>query len=357
MYKMNEIYKKEIKDEIKKLKKEWDILQGKTILITGAAGMIGGYITDLIMEANAEYGCNIHVLALVRNIEKAKERFAGYSCCHGLKIFSHDISEPLSEKEIGRADYIIHAASNTHPKEYSSDPVGTITANVIGMRNIYEYVRCNSPGCRVVCLSSVEIYGDNSTQKDSFSEKDFGYIDCNSLRAGYPESKRLCETMAQAYRKQYEIDTVIARLCRIYGPALAPDDSKALTQFLRNAAAGRDIELKSNGNQVYSYSYIADAASAILMIMCTGLTGEAYNVASPKGDMCLKDIAEFLADTAGTIVVHKTPEDEEMAGYSKAVRAVIDTDKIERELGWKPQYDLQSGLDQTLKILKEKLDD
>ena len=314
--------------------------------------MIGSYLIDLIMTANELYNCSIHVFALVRNKEKAHKRFQNYETSEYYKLIVHDVTQDLSKSEIGSIDYIIHAASNTHPKEYSSDPVGTITANVIGMHNIYEYVRNYCPKCRVVCLSSVEIYGENNNNIDQFTEEDYGYINSNTLRAGYPESKRLCETMSQAYHKQFGIDYVIPRLSRIYGSTIESDDSKALTQFLRNAVAGKNIVLKSKGDQVFSYTYIADAANAILTIMVKGDSGEAYNVAAPIDNMCLKDIVTYLAKIVNVNVVFEIPEKNEAVGYSTATRAVLNIDKISRELGWKPSHDLKTGLDKTISMLK-----
>ena len=122
---------------------------------------------------------------------------------------------------------------------------------------IDEYIKNNHLGSKVVCLSSVEIYGMRGSEQ-AFSEKDYGYIDCNTLRAGYSESKRLCEAMAQAYYTQYGIYSVIVRLSRIYGANMEKDDSKVMSQFFRKAIMGEDIVLKSKGGQLFSYTYISD---------------------------------------------------------------------------------------------------
>lgn len=94
-----------------------------------------------------------------------------------------------------------------------------------------------------------------------FDEDYCGFINCNTLRAGYPESKRCGEALCQAYIRQKGLDIVIPRLTRSYGPTMLMSDSKAVSQFIKKGLAGEDIVLKSKGNQYYSYTYVADAVS------------------------------------------------------------------------------------------------
>ena len=130
--------------------------------------------------------------------------------------------------------------------------------------------------------NEVYIYGENKGDTDKFDESYLGYINCNTSRAGYPESKRLCEALCQSYISQYDMDIVIGRLSRVYGPTMADDDSKALAQFMRNALNNEDIVLKSEGNQLYSYLYVSDVVSAMLFLINYGKSGEAYNISDKK---------------------------------------------------------------------------
>ena len=349
-------YLHELDTEVRRTDVPWSMLNNKKVLITGASGMIGSYLTDLIMMASKIYGNQTHVFALSRNEDKLRRRFVQYeenSCFH---YVVQDIMQELSFEGDYDIDYIIHAASNTHPKEYSSDPVGTILTNVIGFYNVLEYAKESRRRhtCRIVLCSSVEIYGENRTEKDYFREDDLGYIDCNTLRSGYPESKRVSESMIQAYIKQYHMDAVSVRLSRVYGASLEKDDSKAMTQFIRNAIRGEDIVLKSSGTQLYSYNYIADAARAILMVMLEGKSGNAYNVADSNSDSMLKDIATYLANYCGSSVVFQIADQCEREGYSTATKALLDSSKIKQELNWKAYYPLEEGLVRTIEILKEE---
>lgn len=327
----------------------WNRLSGKTVLITGATGMIASVFIDILMYRNQYCGQKTSIIAVSRSEKKAKDRFGAYWESEYFQYISHDINEPLPE--LGKTDYIIHAASNTHPRAYSTDPIGTITANVMGTYELLSYAsehQCE----RFLFLSSVEIYGENRKDIDKFDESYLGYIDCNTTRAGYPESKRLGESMCNAFAAQKGQEFVVGRFSRVYGPTMAADDSKAIAQFIRKSAAGEDIVLKSVGNQLYSYTYVVDSAVAMLYLLLYAEAGSAINVADSKSDIMLKDLAGILAEAAGTEVVFELPDDVEKAGYSTATKATLDATKIEA-LGWKAVTHMEEGLQKTVKILKE----
>ena len=129
-------------------------------------------------------------------------------------------------------------------------------------------------------------------------------------------------------------------------------DTKALSQFLKKGIAGEDIVLKSEGTQLFSYTYVADAVSGVLYCLFCGECGEAYNIADSASDIMLRDLAGIIAGFAGKQVVLDLPDATERAGYSTATVAVMESERI-RTLGWKAQYTIQSGLERTIRILKE----
>lgn len=326
----------------------WKELDGKNILLIGATGMIGSCLVDLIMYRNRQYNSNISIIAISRNSDKAKERFSNYWNSKNFKYIQHNCSNEFPNI-IGHVDFAIHAASNTHPVAYSTDPVGTITTNVFGTYYLLEHLK-KQKDCRVLFVSSVEIYGENNTVKESFSEKDCGYIDCNTMRAGYPESKRVSESLCQAYIAKYGMDIVIARLCRVYGPTMLESDSKALAQFIKKAVAGEDIVLKSKGKQFYSYIYVFDAVSALLKVLLNGKNGESYNVADKKSDITLFDLATLIANSIKHQVIFERSNCLELKGYSQATRAILDSKKL-KGLGWEPKTSIEIGLSKTLSLL------
>lgn len=326
----------------------WNELNNKRILITGVSGMIGSTLSRMLLEYSREEQANIQITGISRNRETAKEQLKDIMDAPEFSYISADINIPL--EDMGSFDYIIHCASNTHPRQYSTEPVGTIMTNVMGTKNLLDYAARYGVG-RFAFLSSVEIYGENRGDVDVFAEDYLGYIDCNTLRSGYPEGKRLGESLCNAYAKEKEIDFVIPRLSRTYGPALLGTDSKAISQFIHRAVLGEDIILKSKGNQLFSYTYSEDAVAAILIIMLKGDAGEAYNVSDSKSVITLADLAQILADIGGTKVIFELPDEVEKAGYSTATKAVLDAAKLE-SLGWSARVHMKEGLKRTVKVLK-----
>lgn len=203
---------------------------------------------------------------------------------------------------------------------------------------------------RFFFFSSVEIYGENRKDVDRFAENDLGYIDCNTTRAGYCEGKRLGEALCNAFASQKGQDFIVGRFSRVYGPTMSAEDSKAVAQFIKKAVAGEDIILKSEGNQLYSYTYVVDAAVAALYLLLKGESSSAVNIADNASDITLKDLASLLAREAGTKVVFELPDETEKAGYSAATKAVLDSTKME-QLGWKAATPIEQGLHKTVQIL------
>lgn len=327
----------------------WDKLRNKSIMISGATGLIGSFLIDVILEKDLSgLGCTVY--ALGRSEEKARARFSNYAQDPHLVFIPYDVKQPLCRDEIGTVDYVLHLASNTHPLQYATDPIGTITTNIIGLQNMLDFA-VEHHAVRFAFSSSNEIYGENRGDVELFDENYCGYINCNTLRAGYPESKRCGEALCQAYMAQKDLDVVIPRLTRSYGPTMQKSDTKAISQFIKKGIAGEDIVLKSAGTQYYSFQYVADSVSGLLTVLLCGKAGEAYNIAEEHSDIMLKDLAGIIAAYKGKKVVYEIPDAVEAAGYSKATKARLDSNKLQA-LGWKPKYDITEGIRRTMSILE-----
>ena len=346
---MNKLYLEDIKNAIKEINKI-DKLKNKAIFITGANGMIGSFIIDLLMFLNETEDFSTTVIANGRNKEKLETRFSKYINSPLFDMYIGDINSPITFD--GNIDYIINCASNTHPKQYSSDPIGTIMTNIEGTNNVLQLA--TKTKAKMVFLSSVEIYGENIYNVGKFKENMMGYIDCNTMRAGYNEAKRAGEALCQSYKEKNGIELSIVRLPRIYGPTVKKDDSKVIFQFINKALNNEDIVLKSKGDQYFSYLYIADTVGGILNIMINGENGEVYNLGNEKSDIHLSDLAKIIANNAGRQVVFDLPDEIESKGFSKATDARLDYTKVKTALNWIPQYSIEEGIDRTIKILKEE---
>lgn len=339
------LYREEVRS-IADLPLEWDKLHNQTLLLSGATGMIGSFFVDVLLSKWDALHCR--VIAIGRSAQKARERFGNFLDGDRLQFVESDICRPVRIAQ--PCDYVVHLASNTHPIAYAQQPVSTITTNIIGTLNLLELA--SKKHCkRSIFASTVEIYGENRGDVEKFEESYCGYLNCNTMRAGYPESKRAGEALCQAFIRQEGLDIVIPRFPRIYGPTMQMSDSKASSQFLKRALAGEDIVLKSKGDQYFSYCHVADAVSGMLICLLRGTCGEAYNIADEQSDICLRDLAKMIADYAGTKVVFELPDEVESAGYSKATKARLDGSKIMR-LGWEAKYPLLLGIRETLQILK-----
>lgn len=327
----------------------WEKLRGKKVLLSGATGLIGSFLVDVLMKKN-EQGLNCTVYAIGRDEEKARNRFSKYYGKNDKLVFiPHDINNSFFRDETGFVDYIFHLASNTHPMQYSVDPIGTITTNIIGVQNMLDFA-VEHKATRFVFASSNEIYGENRGDTEFFDESYCGYINCNTVRAGYPESKRCGEVLCQAYSAQKGLDVVIPRFTRSYGPTMLPTDTKAISQFIKNGIAGENIVLKSAGTQYYSYTYVADAVSGLLTVLMKGESGGTYNIAEEHSDIMLKDLAAIIASIKGKQVVFEIPDSVEAAGYSTATKARLDGRKLQK-LGWRPRYHIKAGIERTIEIL------
>ena len=317
----------------------WEKLQNKSIMLSGATGLIGSFLIDVVLEKNIMDGLNCKVYALGRNEDKARKRFSKFVKDPHLVFIPYNVKLPLIKDDIGTVDYILHLASNTHPMLYATDPIGTITTNIIGVKNLLDFAVLHNT-TRFGFASSNEVYGENRGDVEMFDEKYCGYIDCNTLRAGYPESKRCAEALCQAYFSQKGLDIIIARFTRSYGPTLEMTNTRAVSQFIKKAIEGENIVLKSDGTQLFSYTYLLE-----------GVGGEAYNIAEEHSDIMLRDLAMLIAGIKGKKVVFELPDTIEAAGYSKATKARLNGHRLQ-ELGWRPKYDIKTGMERTIGILE-----
>lgn len=330
---------------------DWSRLRNRCVCVTGATGLIGSALVDALMLFNREFGGNVQVLALGRSAERIAARFPEYAGDRLLTALEQDVTASLNWR--GSVDFILHAASNAHPLAFARQPVETLLGNLLGTRNLLEFLRLQGHG-RLLYASTGEIYGDNPTVTEGYSETDFGLVDPILPRSCYPEGKRASETLCAAYAAEYGVDSVVARLCYVYGAPISATNSRADAQFLRRAAAGEPIILKSDGAQQRSWCYLPDCLSALFTLLLSGECAQAYNVAPAAGVASIREYAQTLADAAGVPMQFDLPPEQERRGYSRVTRAVQRSDKLQA-LGWSARYSLAEGLSHTLTIHRDTL--
>lgn len=337
-------------------------LDGKCILVLGATGLIGSCVIDALMLNPKDY--DYKVIAAGRNRERARHKFAAYWENPHFSFAEIDVTlsmyknlnglilDDVYDDLTGRVDYIIDAASNASPNFFKQKPVEVMKANINGVANLMEY-GLEHEMKRMVYVSSGEIYGEGDGSE--FTEKSSGYVDCASVRACYPSSKRAAETLCVAYGEEYGADVVIARLSHTYGPGFTESDNRVYAQFIRNVLQGEDIVLKSKGEAYRSWLYVVDAAHAILRLLLDGEKGNAYNVAHSESNVSIRQLAELIAAKAHRKVVFDIPADALQGNTTPITKATFNTDKL-KALGWKPLFDLEQGLEHTLQEVIAKSD-
>ena len=351
----------------------WERLRGKRILLAGATGLIGTFLVDTLFSINRIRQLGMTVYAVGRDEDTARQRFDDIWEDPHFSFYPWDVTQPATFPE--PVDLVIHAACDTQPTRILEHPVETMMSNIYGTENLLEVAHdCGAK--RFLFLSSGSIYGEPWRADDCVNESYYGSLSCNTVRAAYAESKRAGETLCKAWRSQYGLDVVIARLAHVYGPTMRQDDTKPLSQMILDCAKQQNIVLHEDGDRHVSCCYVADAVMGILYVLLTGKNGSAYNIAGSSGKLrTLKDIAEFLADYAGTKAIYDLPDREAQIGQflekvanrqvafdvpEKKERldsvlytnAKLDTHKLQG-LGWQRRTELATGLKRTVSTLQE----
>jgi nucleoside-diphosphate-sugar epimerase len=325
----------------------WDRLFGKTVLISGANGFVPSYMLETLIYLNDTAHAGIRAIALVRNKERAMQRLGHLTNRPDLNIVMQDVRDPYGGP--GGADFIIHAASQASPKFYSSDPVGTFAANVMGTWRMLEVAR-DSRSEGFLFLSSGEVYGRVDDPSVPVRETSYGSLDPLIVRSCYAEGKRGGETLCACWHSQFGIPTKIVRLSHTYGPRMDLNDGRVFADFVADVVARRDIAMKSDGSARRPFCYLADAIEGIFTVLFRGKNGEAYNVGTDS-ETSILELAELLCELfperkCQVVRQERKPDDPYIV--SSISSGHFDISKI-RSLGWTPSTDVGKGFWRTVK--------
>ena len=323
----------------------WETLRDKTVLVTGASGMIPSYVVYTLLGLNDSMQLNINVIALVRNKEKAERILAGILSREDIKLIAQDVSEPLQTND--PIDYIIHGGSAAKPSEHKVAPTATIKANLQGTFNLLDLaVEKNSKG--FVLMSSSEVYGTVDSNKEKISEDDYGYIDILNPRSCYSEGKRAAETICSTYKAQYGIDCKTPRFAHIYGPGLSLNDGRVQADFASKIIHDKDIVMNSDGSAIRAYTYVSDAVSGLFYVLLKG-EDMAYNIANSHSIITIRQLAEAFINARpekNLKLQINIPENNSNV-YNPAKYIALDDAKL-KGLGWTSRIDVKTGIDRML---------
>lgn len=321
-------------------------LRNKTFLITGATGLIGSVMVKCLLALNRKWALGIKVVAVIRDMDKAKKVFADeFSDIEFKKLNLNEINTSSIGENV---DYIVHLASPTASKYFIEHPVETLRTAIEGTTAVLEYAK--EAGVKgMVYASSLEVYGSNDT--DEWIDENFqGYVNPVEVRSSYNLGKRAAECLCHSYAAEYNVPVMMARFTQVFGAGVSESENRVFAQFARSAIACTDIEVHTQGLSAKPYCYTTDAISAMLYILLKGQHGEAYNVADKDSYISIRDMAYMLRDNFNpSISVRICPKENQ--GYAPQTRLRLSTKKIE-SLGWKPKYNLHQMFERLLLFLE-----
>ena len=328
---------------------ELDELSGKTVLITGATGLICSAVADVLIRWNEIHDSKIKIIVAGRNKQKAMDRFAQFSSRQYFSFAKYDATSTDNDFDFS-CDYIIHGASNASPNHIVAEPLETMLSNFYGVKNLLDYVK-QGKAKRLLYISSSEVYGRKEGNRPSKVD-DYGAIDILNPRNSYAVSKCAAETLCVSYHEEYGVDSVIVRPGHIYGPTASENDNRVSSAWAYAAARREDIVMKSEGRQIRSYCYCLDCASAILKVMLDGKSSHAYNISNLNSILSIREMAEIIADIEGVKLIIALPTNEERNGFNPMKNSSLNSREL-YDLGWKGLFDVIEGLEHTLNIIKE----
>ena len=332
---------------------DFNQFKDKTILITGATGLIGSLLVKSLLYSSYVNKLNTKVIALVRNEEKAKGIFSDFIQYGDLEFYIFDLEKNEKINISEKVDYIIHAASITTSKVMVENPVGTIKTAIQGTTSILDFA-VDKKVKSMVYVSSMEVYGVVN-KEGKVKEDELGYVNLQSARSSYPEGKRMCECICNAYFNQYSLNVSSARLAQTFGPGILPGENRVFAQFANSVIEEKDIVLHTLGKSEGNYVYTRDAIRALLMMLYKGKGGEAYNIVNEGSHTTIADMAKMVAEKAADNkikVIFDIPEDLNKLGYAPDTKLFLDGTKI-KELGWEPEVGLLESYKRLIMFMEQ----
>jgi len=312
----------------------------QTALVTGGAGFIGSHLCDALL------GRGERVICVDNFFTGSRENVAHLNDNQNFTLIEHDIvdsNDHFLNEDIG---IIYNLACPASPVHYQHDPVKTVQTNVVGTTNMLELAK--EKNAIFLQASTSEVYGDPEVHPQP--ETYVGHVNQLGPRACYDEGKRCAETLCSDYTREYGLTTKIARIFNTYGPRMAENDGRVVSNFILQALHGESITMFGDGSQTRSFQYVDDLVDGLLKLADHKSFHGPVNIGT-QYEMSMKELAELilkLTDSKSEIIFKPLPEDD-----PKQRRP--DTTVAKKELGWEERVLVEDGLQKTIKYFCERI--
>jgi len=333
---------------------DWQRLYGKTVLITGAAGMLASYVVFFLIYLNEYYGADIRMLLHVRSGEKARARFDSYLEKSYTSLMYHDLCESWRIEE--NIDFIIHTASLASPQYYGTIPVEVAAPNVLGTYYLLQLAQEKNIES-FLFFSSGDVYGKLQEGMGEIRESDFGASDPMELHSCYGESKRMGETWCKLFCAEYSVPAKVVRIAHTYAPTMDIErDPRVFASFMRCVRDGTDILMYSDGSACRPFCYITDAVAGFFLVLFAGTAGQAYNVSNDQAFLSIYELAQTLLklrpELDCKVIAEKRSKDTAYLENRLNRANLPSADKL-RTLGWQCHYGVEEGFSRVWHYLQE----
>jgi UDP-glucuronate decarboxylase len=309
----------------------------KRILVTGGAGFIGSHLCERLLEKGNEVVCLDNFFTGSK--DNIKNLFSDYR----FELVRHDLVNPI----LLEVDQIYNLACPASPVHYQYNPVKTVKTSVMGTLNMLGLAK--RVKARILQASTSEVYGDPTTHPQP--ETYWGNVNCIGLRSCYDEGKRVAETLMMDYHRQNQVDIRIVRIFNTYGPRMALNDGRVMSNFITQALRGKPLTIYGDGSHTRSFCYVSDMVKGMIAMMEQESFTGPVNLGNPQ-EISIAELAESIikntGSTAGMEYKPLPPDDP--------VRRCPDISLAKAQLNWLPEIDFKTGLSQTIEYFKNKLE-
>lgn len=310
----------------------------KKILVTGGAGFIGSHLCKKLLNKHNE------VICLDNYFTGSKENILHLIGNPYFEAIRHDITQPF----YAEVDEIYNLASPASPVHYQYNSIKTIKTSILGSINMLGLAK--RVKAKIMQASTSEVYGD--PEKHPQKEDYWGNVNPIGKRSSYNEGKRCAESLFINYREQNNLNIRIARIFNTYGPKMALNDGRVVSNFIIQALKNESITIYGDGQQTRGFQYIDDLVEALINLMnCDDKHYYPVNIGNPK-EISMIELAQSIikmTNSGSEIIYQPLPEDD-------PTKRQPDISLAKEIIGWEPKTDLQTGLKQTIEYFKNALE-